>query len=104
MNRKLLVATLTLATLGIAGTASAHGRGHVHVRVGVPVAIRHVHVAAPVVAVAPARISSTCRWVEGHWKWNGFEEIWVPGHCAHQAALVAAPASVGLSIGYAARF
>ncbi len=109
MNTKLLIATIALASFGAVGTAQANGHGHVHVRIGAPVAVRHVHVAAPVVAVAPARVSSTCVWVEGHWKWHGYEEVWVPGHCAHRTAYVApavtyAPAPVGVSIGFSGRF
>lgn len=108
MNRKLLIATLSLAAFGAVGAASAHGWGHVHVRVAAPVPVRHHYVAAPVVRVAPAHISSTCAWVEGHWRWNGYEEAWVPGHCAHRAAYVAPAVSyaapVGVSIGFSGRF
>jgi DNA mismatch repair protein MutH len=109
MKQKLLLITLALTALGTAGTASARGWGHVHVHLAAPAVVRHGPVYAPVVAIAPVRVASTCAWVEGHWRWNGFEETWIPGHCAHRAAYLApavshAPAPVSVSLGFSGRF
>lgn len=108
MNRKLIIAALGLGLITFAGAASARGWGHVSVNLGVPYAHHHHHahvharVYTPVVTVAPARVS--CRWVEGYWQWNGYEEAWVPGHCAHAAPVVYAPVPVGVSLNYTGRF
>jgi len=32
------------------------------------------------VEVIPARPQYPVVWVRGHWRWNGFRWVWIPGH------------------------
>jgi hypothetical protein len=108
MNRKLIVTALGLGLCIAAGAASARGWGYVGINIGVPVYARPAYVGpvyapAPVV-VAPAPVAYGCPWVEGHWRWNGWRETWVPGHCAYAASYAAPAPAASVSIGYAGRF
>jgi len=110
MKRTLITAALGLSLIAAAGAASAHGHGFFSISLGAPVYarpayVRPVYAPAPVVvASAPVEVAAGCSWVEGHWRWNGWREVWVPGHCAYPARYVAPAPAAGLSIGYAGRF
>lgn len=110
MNRKFVTAALALGLAASAGAASAHGWGFFSINLGAPIYARPAYVgpvyapAPVVVAPAPAPVAYSCSWIEGHWRWNGWRNVWVPGHCAYPAGYVAAAPSGSVSIGYAGRF